>query len=115
MSVENTHQDTDDGTLKFLNIKSNLEFREFNCEIIRQQDLINRDFYIIGFFRDIKTKYGLRYLVHIKFDLNDSDSKGRKFFTNSKYIMYTLDKIEELDAFPRKANLIPINKSFVLE
>ena len=105
----------DDGSLSFLKIERNKECREFNCRVITQQELVNREFYLVDFLRDIQTKNGLRYLVFIKFDLKDSELEGRKFFTNSQSIKYILDKIEERNAFPRKVTLKRIGNKFILE
>ena len=95
----------DDGSLNFLNIERNKDCREFNCRVITQQELVNREFYLVDFLRDVQTKNGLRYLIFIKFDLNDSELEGRKFFTNSQTIKYILEKIEGKNAFPRKVTL----------
>ena len=105
----------DDGSLNFLNIERNKDCREFNCRVITQQELVNREFFLVDFLRDVQTKNGLRYLIFIKFDLKDSEIEGRKFFTNSQSIKYILDKIEEMNAFPRKATLKGIGNKNILE
>lgn len=105
----------DDGSLNFLNIERNKDCREFNCRVITQQELVNREFFLVDFLRDVQTKNGLRYLIFIKFDLKDSEIEGRKFFTNSQSIKYILDKIEEMNAFPRKATLKGIGNKYILE
>jgi len=94
---------SDDGSLSFLNIEPNTDCKYFNCSEITQQKLINLSFWIIDYIDNIKTKFGTnRYLVKIKFDLNDSNENAKKFFTNSKDIKYILEKIKDLNAFPRK-------------
>ena len=105
----------DDGSLNFLNIERNKDCREFNCRVITQQELVNREFFLVDFLRDVQTKNGLRYLIFIKFDLKDSELEGRKFFTNSQSTKYILDKIEERNAFPRKVTLKRIGNKFILE
>lgn len=105
----------DDGSLNFLNIERNKDCREFNCRVITQQELVNREFYLVDFLRDVQTKNGARYLIFIKFDLKDSEIEGRKFFTNSQSIKYILDKIEEMNAFPRKVTLKGIGNKYILE
>ena len=105
----------DDGSLNFLNIERNKDCREFNCRVITQQELVNREFFLVDFLRDVQTKNGLRYLIFIKFDLKDSEIEGRKFFTNSQSIKYILDKIEEMNAFPRKVTLKGIGNKYILE
>lgn len=105
----------DDGSLNFLKIERSKDCREFNCRVITQQELVNREFYLVDFLRDVQTKNGLRYLIFIKFDLKDSELEGRKFFTNSQSIKYILDKIEEKKAFPRRVTLKGIGNKFILE
>ena len=90
--------------------------KHFRVNDITQAQLANKTFWVCDFIRNIKTKFGEeRYLVLIKFEKEDNDSLGRKFFTNSKDIKYILDKIEEANAFPRKVTLVPIGKSFILQ
>lgn len=105
----------DDGSLNFLKIERSKDCREFNCRVITQQELVNREFFLVDFLRDVQTKNGLRYLIFIKFDLKDSELEGRKFFTNSQSIKYILDKIEEKKAFPRRVTLKGIGNKFILE
>lgn len=105
----------DDGSLNFLKIERSKDCREFNCRVITQQELVNREFYLVDFLRDVQTKNGLRYLIFIKFDLKDSELEGRKFFTNSQSIKYILDKIEEKKAFPRRVKLKGIGNKYILE
>lgn len=105
----------DDGSLSFLNLERNRECREFNCRVITQQELVNTEFYLVDYLKDVQTKNGLRYLVFIKFDLNHSEMEGRKFFTNSQSIKYILDKIEEKNAFPRKVKMKGFGNKYILE
>lgn len=96
----------DDGSLACLGIPPDENLRRFNCQEITQQKLINRTFWVIDFFDNIKTKYGeKRYLVKIKFNQEDDDSAARKFFTNSYEIKYVLEKIKEMNKFPRKVTM----------
>ncbi len=106
----------DNGSLAFLNIKVECGSKQFNCNEIKQSQLANREFWLIDYIKDIKTKYGEgRYLIKIKFNKDDADDLARKFFTNSKEIKYILDKIEEFNAFPRKVTLSVIgNNKFTL-
>lgn len=110
------NENIDDGSLSFLNIKEQDGVKHFRVNDITQAQLANKTFWVCDFIRNIKTKFGEeRYLVLIKFEKEDDDSLGRKFFTNSKDIKYILDKIEEANAFPRKVTLVPIGKSFILQ
>lgn len=97
---------TDDGSLSFLKIKPNEQSKHFNGKEVTQQSLINTSFWICDYVKDVKTKYGEgRYLVKAKNELNDTESQSFKFFTNSQDIKYILDKIAELNAFPRKVTM----------
>lgn len=94
----------DNGTLAFLNIEPEKGSRHFNCKEITQQKLINREFWIIDYISDVKTKFGSdRFLVKIKF--NKEDTECYKFFTNAKEVKYVVTKIGEMKAFPRKATM----------
>lgn len=96
----------DDGTLAFLGIPPDENLRRFNCPEITQQKLINRTFWVIDFFDNVKTKFGEnRFLVKIKFELDNDDADARKFFTNSYEIKYVLQKIKEMGKFPRKVTM----------
>jgi len=96
----------DDGSLSFLNISPDINNKYYNCSETTQQKLINISFWVIDYFDEIKTKFGNdRFLVKIKFDINNSDTEARKFFTNSKEIKYILTKIKEMNMFPRKVTM----------
>jgi hypothetical protein len=100
------HNANDDGSLNFLNIPANPTQKRYNCDETSQEKLINLTFWVIGFFDGIDTKFGKnRYLVKIKMNREDEESKARKFFTNSPEIKYVLNEIKKLDAFPRKVTL----------
>ncbi|MDR1341476.1 MAG: hypothetical protein LBK58_15710 [Prevotellaceae bacterium] len=106
----------DDGSLSFLQIEPDKNSRHFNCSETQQQKLINTSFWIIDYIEDVKTKFGNnRFLVKIKFNRNDSDSDTKKFFTNSSEIKYTLAKIRELNAFPRKVTLRASGARYYME
>lgn len=106
----------DDGSLAFLKIAPDRNNRQFNCGEITQQKLINREFYVIDYIDDIKTKHGEgRFLVKIKFDLSDSDSDAKKFFTNSTDIKYILAKVKEANALPRKVTMHANGNHYYLE
>lgn len=97
---------TDDGSLSFLKIKPDENNKHFNSKEVTQQSLINITFWIVDYAKDVKTKYGEgRYLVKGKNSLDDAESQSFKFFTNSRDIKYILDKIDEMNAFPRKVTM----------
>jgi hypothetical protein len=96
----------DDGSLGFLKIEPDKNSRHFNCPETNQQKLINTSFWVIDYLENVKTKFGNnRFLVKIKFNKEDSDADAKKFFTNSQEIKYVLEKIRELNAFPRKVTM----------
>jgi hypothetical protein len=107
---------SDDGTLACLRIPKSDENKHFNCEEITQQKLINLTFYLIDFIDGIDTKYGKdRMIVFIKFNLNDAESMGKKFFTNSQEIKYVMKKIKEMNKLPRKATMRASGSRYYLE
>ena len=96
----------DDGSLSFLNLPKMEGNKQFHCDQINQSELINQKFWVLDFQPAVTTKFGEnRYIVYIKFDLNDDDTKARKFFTGSKEIKNVLDQIKELNKFPRRVTM----------
>lgn len=95
----------DDGSLAFLQIQSDPQRRQFNCPEITQQKLVNTTFWVDDYYKDIKTKFGLRYLVKIKPTKDAPDSEAKKFFTNCEDIKYVLRQIDRMNAFPRRVTL----------
>lgn len=101
----------DDGSLAFLNIPRNKESRSFNCDEITQSKLVNTQFWVVDFIEDVPTRFTKakggkgQTLVKIKKRLEDSESESKKFFTGSQDILYILQKIRELDKFPRLVTL----------
>lgn len=109
-------QSNDDGSLSFLKIEPDANSKHFNCPETTQQKLINVSFWVEDYIDDVKTKFGSnRYLVKIKFNKDDPESEGRKFFTNSQEMKYILGKIKELNAFPRKVTLRASGTRYYLE
>ena len=112
----NNNMVEDDGSLSFLNLPKREDNKQFHCDTINQSELINQKFWILDYQPDVKTKFGEgKYIVYIKFDLNDSDDRAKKFFTGSVEIKDVLDKIRERDAFPRKMTLKKHKQSYWLE
>lgn len=97
----------DDGSLAFLNLPAPQGLKKsFHCDKTTQQKLANRTFWILDYDKVPKTKFGEnKYIVFIKFDLNDSDDRAMKFFTGSGEIKLKLDQIQERKAFPRRVTL----------
>lgn len=106
----------DDGSLSFLKIEPDKNNRHFNCTETTQQKLTNLSFWVVDYIDDVKTKFGSnRFLVKIKFNLEDQDSEAKKFFTNSQEIKYVLGKIMEMNAFPRKVTMRAAGNRYYLE
>lgn len=97
----------DDGSLEFLKLPAATinGKKTFHCDPIRLGELINKEFWILDYEKDVRTVHGNRYLVLIKFNKTDPDNLSRKFFTGSCEIKETLDMINERNAFPRRATL----------
>lgn len=96
----------DNGSLSFLNIPPDPRAKQFNCDTVKQQNLINREFWVVDYFDGMKTKFGEnRVLVKIKYNLADADGDARKFFTNSSEIRYVLEQIRQRNAFPRRVTM----------
>lgn len=96
----------DDGSLEFLKIPADSANKHFNCPKTTQQKLTNLTFWVVDFIEGVKTKFGEnRVLVKIKMNRDDKDSESKKFFTNSTEIKYVLQKIKEMNKFPRKVTM----------
>lgn len=109
-------QKQDDGSLSFLAIQPDEKNRHFNCPETNQQKLINLSFWVVDYLDEVKTKFGNnRFLVKIKFNLDDGEGEARKFFTNSTEIKYVLGKIKEMNAFPRKVTMKASGTRYFLE
>lgn len=107
METDNNRQGVqDDGTLEFLHIPQDEHNKHFNCRETTQQQLINRQFWVLDYIENVKTKFGAeRFLVKIKFSLEDKEEDARKFFTNSQEIKYVLKEIRKRNKFPRKVTM----------
>ena len=106
----------DDGSLSFLKIEAGKNNRHFNCPETNQQKLVNTTFWIVDYLDDVKTKFGSdRYLVKIKYDKDAPDNEAKKFFTNSQEIKYILEKVKEINAFPRRVTLRASGSRYYLE
>ena len=89
----------DDGSLSFLKLRRKETNRQFNCEKVNQQKLVNTTFWIVDFVGHIKTQWGEdQYIVKIKKNLEDPESEAKKFFTGSQ---------ADEDAQAHQENLLP--------
>ena len=106
----------DDGSLAFLKIKRKETNKQFNCEKVSQQKLVNTQFWIVDFVGHVKTPWGEdQYIVKIKNNPDDPDSEARKFFTGSQEIKDVLEAIKEMDKFPRRVTLRAYGNRYFLE
>lgn len=119
--MDNKNIIEDDGSLAFLNIPRDKNSRSFNCDETTQSKLVNTSFWVIDFIEDVPTRFSKskgtkgQTLVKIKEELNMPDSKSKKFFTGSAEIQYVLNKIKEMDKFPRKVTLRGTGNRYWLE
>lgn len=104
-------QKEDDGTLAFLNIPRDENCRSFNCSETTQSKLVNTSFWIIDFLEDVPTRFSKnkgtkgQTLVKMKYSLEDNEAEAKKFFTGSQEILYVLQKVKEMNKFPRRVTL----------
>lgn len=107
---------TDDGSLAALRLPRPEGRKNFHCDKVTQSALVNRSFWVLDYDKDVKTKFGEgKYVVFIKFDLNDSDTAARKFFTGSSEIKQVLDMVKERNAFPRRVTLRMEGQNYWME
>lgn len=104
-------ENIDDGSLEFLKIQRDENNRSFNCDETTQSKLVNTTFWAVDFIEDVPTRFSKakgnkgQTLVRIKTRKDSSDSEAKKFFTGSVDILYVLQKIKEMDKFPRRVTL----------
>ena len=116
-----TENNKDDGSLRFLNIPRDENNRSFNCDETTQSKLVNTTFWVVDFIEDVPTRFSKQKgvkgqtLVKIKPDKDSPDSESRKFFTGSTDILYILQKIKEMNKFPRKVTLRGNGNRFYFE
>lgn len=96
----------DNGSLASLRLPKPEGRKNFHCDKVTQQQLINKTFWIVDYDKNVKTKFGTdKYVVFMKYDLNDDETKAKKFFTGSAEIKQVLDMIKERNKFPRKVTM----------
>ena len=102
---------TDDGSLECLKIPRNENNRSFNCDETTQSKLVNTTFWVVDFIEEVPTKFSKakgnkgQTLVKVKPEKDSPDSAAKKFFTGSVDILYILQKIKEMNKFPRRVTL----------
>lgn len=119
--MEEKEERKDDGTLAFLNIPRDANSRSFNCPETSQSRLVNTSFWVVDFIEDVPTRFSRQKggkgqtLVKIKRSHDAPESESLKFFTGSQEILYVLQKIREMDKFPRMATLRGSGNRYWLE
>lgn len=106
----------DDGSLAFLQLPKDQNNVQFHCEQVRQSKLVNTTFWVRDILDGVKTKHGDdRMLVMISDNPDSVESECKKFFTNSKDIKYVLNKVKEMNMFPRRVTMRNEGNNFFLE
>lgn len=106
----------DNGTLAFLNIPRDQSNVQFHCEQTKQSKLLNTTFWVRDILSGVKTKHGEgRMLVMVSDKPDTQESECKKFFTNSSNIKYILEKVKEMNMFPRKVTMRCEGNSYYLE
>lgn len=111
----------DDGSLEFLKIPRDENNRSFNCDETTQSKLVNTTFWIVDFIEDVPTKFSKakgvkgQTLAKIKPERDSPDSAAKKFFTGSADILYVLQKVKEMNKFPRRVTLRGNGNRFYFE
>ncbi len=106
--MEENKQMVDDGSLAFLNIPRDANSRSMRGDIVKQEKIVNTEFWVFDYLEDVPTKYSKQKgtkgqtLVQFRLRRDSPECEARKFFTGSQDILYVLQKIRELDAFPRR-------------
>ena len=95
----------DDGTLACLHIPADRVNKRFQCPEEQQTNLVNKTFWVVDYFPEVTTKFGIRHLFKIKYNLDDAETEARKVFTGASDICFILDWLDENGKFPRKVTL----------
>ena len=118
-----TQQQTaqDDGSLAFLNIPRDTNSRSLKGAEVKQSKIVNTSFWVFDFIEDVPTRFSKakgtsgQTLVQIRPDRNSPESEAQKFFTGSSDILYVLQKIKELNKFPRRVTMRSEGNRFYFE
>lgn len=118
-----TQQQTaqDDGSLAFLNIPRDTNSRSLKGDEVKQSKIVNTSFWVFDFIEDVPTRFSKakgtsgQTLVQIRPDRNSPESEAQKFFTGSSDILYVLQKIKELNKFPRRVTMRSEGNRFYFE
>ena len=73
----------DDGSLACLHLPADRANKRFVCKEERQENLINKTFWLQDFFPDVQTRFGMRHLYKATYEKDDPDGKAFKVFTGA--------------------------------
>jgi hypothetical protein len=110
-NVKTTIDVEDDGSLAFLNIPRDQNSRSLRGDEVKQSKIVNTTFWVHDFIEDVPTRFSKskgtkgQTLVQIRPKKDSPESDAQKFFTGSADILYVLQKIRELNKFPRMVTL----------
>lgn len=90
----------DDGTLACLHIPADRANKRFQCPEEQQTNLVNKTFWVVDYFPEVTTKFGIRHLFKMKYNLDDAETEARKVFTGASDICYVLDWLGENGKLP---------------
>lgn len=95
----------DDGTLACLRIPADRANKRFLCREERQENLIGKTFWLQDFFPDVQTRYGIRHIYKASYEKDAPESEAFKVFTGATACKYILEKLQELEKYPRRVTL----------
>ena len=119
--MNNANMEHDDGSLAFLNIPRDTNSRSLKGDEVKQSKIVNTSFWVFDFIEDVPTRFSKakgtsgQTLVQIRPDRNSPESEAQKFFTGSSDILYVLQKIKELNKFPRRVTMRSEGNRFYFE
>ena len=111
----------DDGSLAFLNIPRDTNSRSLKGDEVKQSKIVNTTFWVFDFLEDVPTRFSKakgtkgQTLVQIRPRQDSPESDAQKFFTGSTDILYVLQKIKELNKFPRRVTMRSEGNRFYFE
>ena len=120
-TMNNENMEHDDGSLAFLNIPRDTNSRSLKGDEVKQSKIVNTSFWVFDFIEDVPTRFSKakgtsgQTLVQIRPDRNSPESEAQKFFTGSSDILYVLQKIKELNKFPRRVTMRSEGNRFYFE
>ena len=65
----------DDGSLACLHLPADRANKRFVCKEERQENLINKTFWLQDFFPDVQTRFGMRHLYKATYEKDDPTAR----------------------------------------